>query len=84
MTNAEKIEFLSSVVTALHETIYAACLACGLDVEEINLETYNSEEFMLPLEENLNQLVRIAKNTIDRDVKKLIAVNKKLDELKNA
>ena len=84
MTNAEKIEFLSSVVTALHETIYAACLACGLDVEEINLETYNSEEFMLPLEENLNQLARIAKNTIDRDVKKLIAVNKKLDELKNA
>ena len=84
MTNAEKIEFLSSIVTALHETIYAACLACGLDVEEINLETYNSEEFMLPLEENLNQLVRIAKNTIDRDVKKLIAVNKKLDELKNA
>ena len=84
MTNAEKIEFLSSIVTALHETIYAACLACGLDVEEINLETYNSEEFMLPLEENLNQLARIAKNTIDRDVKKLIAVNKKLDELKNA
>ena len=84
MTNAEKIEFLSSVVTALHETIYAACLAYGLDVEEINLETYNSEEFMLPLEENLNQLARIAKNTIDRDVKKLIAVNKKLDELKNA
>ena len=84
MTNAKKIEFLNSVVTALHESIYAACLAYGLDVEEINLETYNSEEFMLPLEENLNQLAWIAKNIIDRDIKKLIAVNKKLDELKNA
>ena len=84
MTNAEKIEFLNSVVTALHESIYASCLACGLDVEELNIETYNSEEFVFPPEQNINQLARIAKNTIDSDIKKLIAVNKKLDELKNA
>lgn len=84
MTNAEKIEFLNSVVTALHESIYAACLAYGLDVEELNIETYNSEEFMYPPEENLSQLAWLGKNTIDRDMKKLIAVNKKLDELNNA
>ncbi len=84
MTNAEKIEFLNSVVIALHESIYAACLSYGFNVEELNLETYNSEQFMSSPEENLNQLAWMAKNTIDRDMQKLIAVNKKLDELKNA
>lgn len=84
MTNAEKIDFLNSIVTALHESIYAACLAYGIDVEELNIETYNSDEFMLPPEQNLNQLAWLGKNTIDRDMKKLIAVNKKLGELKNA
>jgi hypothetical protein len=84
VTNAEKIDFLNSIVTALHESIYAACLAYGIDVEELNIETYNSDEFMLPPEQNLNQLAWLGKNTIDRDMKKLIAVNKKLGELKNA
>lgn len=84
MTNDEKIDFLNSVVVALHKSIYSSCLIYGFDVEELNIETYNSEEFMYPPEENLNQLAWIAKNTIDRDIKKLIAVNKKLDELNNA
>lgn len=84
MTNDEKIDFLNSVVVALHKSIYSSCLVYGFDVEELNIETYNSEEFMYPSEENLNQLAWIAKTTIDRDMKKLIAVNKKLDELNNA
>ena len=84
MTNAEKIDFLNSVVIALHQSIYGACLAYGLDVEELNIDTYNSEEFMYPPEQNLSQLAWMGKNTIDRDMIKLIAVNKKLDELKNA
>lgn len=84
MTNAEKIDFLNSVVIALHQSIYGACLAYGFDSEQLNLETYNSDEFMLPPEQNLNQLAWMGKNTIDRDMKKLIAVNKKLEELKNA
>jgi hypothetical protein len=84
VTNAEKIEFLNSVVISLHQSLYAACLAYGFDSEQLNPETYSSEEFMLPPEQNLNQLAWMGKNTIDRDMKKLIAVNKKLDELKNA
>jgi hypothetical protein len=84
MTDAEKIQFLNKAVTALHKNIYVACLECKFDLEELDIENYNSEEFLSLFPQNLNPSAFMAKNSIDRNVKKLIAIKNKLDELNNA
>jgi hypothetical protein len=84
MTNTEKIAFLENIVVALHKNIYAACFTLRIDPSTLNAETYNSEEFIFSFPKNIIGGERIAVINIDRDMSKLIAVNKKLDELKNA
>lgn len=84
MTNTEKIAFLDSVVIALHKSIYRACAISGVEMDGLNLETFNSVEFLSSYPDNLPQPIWMARNIIIQDIQKLIAVNKKLDELKNA
>jgi len=83
MTNTEKIEFLNNVVFELHKSIYAACVASGINEETLNIETYNSEEFISLFSESMHREDHVAKKNIDRNMVNLIVVNKKLDELNN-
>lgn len=84
MTNIEKIAFLENVVVVLHKNIYAACFALEIEASALDIETYNSEQFISLFPESMYQAQHAARNTIDRSMNKLIAVNKKLDELNNA
>ena len=84
MTNAEKIEFLNKAVTELHKNIYVACIECKFDSEELDIENYNSQEFMSSFLDNLSPSPYMARTTIDASMKKLIAIKNKLDELNNA
>ena len=83
MTDAEKIQFLNKALTVLHENIYVACLECRFDSEELDIENYNSQEFMSLFPDYLSPSAHMARTMIDTSMKKLIAVNKKLDELNN-
>ena len=84
MTNTEKIAFLENIVVALHKNIYAACFVLGIDASTLDAGTYNSEEFISSFPKSIRDGEHIAVFNIDRDMGKLIAVNKKLDELNNA
>lgn len=84
MTDTEKIAFLENIVVALHKNIYAACFTLGTDASTLNAWTHNSEEFISLFPADFRGGERIAVLSINRDMSKLIAVNKKLDELKNA
>lgn len=84
MTDTEKIAFLENIVVALHKNIYAACFVLGIDGSTLDVSTYNSEEFISSFSKRIIGGEHVAVLAIDRDMGKLIAVNKKLDELKNA
>lgn len=83
MTNAEKIEFLNSVVFELHKSTYAACVQLGINPETLNIETHNSEEFLSLFPANGQRKDHIACVVINRNMANLAAANKKLDELNN-
>lgn len=82
-TNTEKIEFLNNIVIELHKSIYASCFALGIDVDTLDIETYNSEEFISSLPERMHYGEHAAGFAINSSMNKLIAVNKKLGELNN-
>jgi hypothetical protein len=84
MTNADKVVFLTNVVLTLHKDIYSSCALSGIEPDSLNLENFNSEEFLSSFAENGTQSDWLARNAIVRSVEKLIATNKKLEELNNA
>ena len=81
MTNAEKIEFLNSVVFELHKNIYITCLKLEINPETLNIETHNPEEFISLFSKNMHDHTECA--IINLNMANLAAVNKKLDELNN-
>jgi hypothetical protein len=84
MTSADKVAFLKNVVLTLHKDIYLACSLSGVDPDSLDLENFNSEEFIASCPENPTQPEWLARNAIVRSVQKLIAVNKKLKDLNDA
>jgi hypothetical protein len=84
MTNIEKIEFLKNIAFKLHKSIYTASVRLGIDAETLNIETHNSEEFIALFPKTVHHEDHIAYSVINSSIAKLIAVNKKLDELNNA
>jgi hypothetical protein len=84
MTKADKVSFLTNVVLNLHKEIYSACAILGINPESLNLENFDAEEFLSLCPPEPTRPEWIARNSIIRSVQKLIAVNKKLEELNNA
>ena len=81
MTNAEKIEFLNSVVFELEKNIYVTCLKLEINPETLNIETHNPEEFISLFSKNVHDHTECV--IINRHMANLAAAKKKLDELNN-